>query len=62
MVCLSSFPCPNIFSLYTSLWLYLRALTSEKVDHLVSKESLYSGAIGIPPASTARSIICLFAG
>jgi hypothetical protein len=27
MVSLSSFPSPNIFSLYTSLWLYLRAPT-----------------------------------
>jgi hypothetical protein len=28
----------------------------------VTKESLYSGAIGIPTASPALSIICLFAG
>src|SRR5215208_4839826 len=35
---------------------------SEEVVYLVTKESLYSGAIGIPTASPARSIICLFAG
>jgi hypothetical protein len=28
----------------------------------VTKESLYSGAIGIPTASPARSMTCLFAG
>src|SRR5215207_520444 len=35
---------------------------SEEVGYLVTKESLYSGAIGIPTASPALSIICLFAG
>jgi hypothetical protein len=35
---------------------------SEEVGYLVTKESLYSGAIRIPTASPALSIICLFAG
>jgi hypothetical protein len=53
MVCLSSFTCPQIFSLYTSLGSICGSQPSEEVGYLVTKESLYSGAMGIPTASPA---------
>jgi hypothetical protein len=50
---LSSFTCPKIFSLYTSLGSICGPQPSEEVGYLVTKESLYSGAMGIPTASPA---------
>jgi hypothetical protein len=62
MVCLSSFPCPNIFSLYTSLYSICAPQPSEEVSHLMSEEAFTQELMGIPPASPAPSLMRRFAG
>jgi hypothetical protein len=60
MISLSSFPCPHTSSHFTLAFGSICApQPSEEVGYVVIKESLYSGALGLPPAS---SVMWLFAG